>query len=76
MPRPLYPWEETRYPLFRRLVGPHELLEVEEKLPPRFNPHTIQPVSSGYIDYTIMAPICIYTAYRGRDVTNIYNIYI
>jgi hypothetical protein len=45
---------KTRYPLYRRLVGPQGRSGQVRKisLPPGFDPRTVQPVTSRYIDYT------------------------
>jgi len=44
----------TRYPLYRRLGGPHGRSGQVRKIspPPRFDPRTVQPVASRYTDYT------------------------
>jgi hypothetical protein len=41
----------TRYPLYRRLGRP----SAENLAPPEFDPRTVQPVASRYINYTIPA---------------------
>jgi hypothetical protein len=52
-PRPLFAPGKTRYPLYRRLVGPQGLFGQVWKIssPPGFNPRTVQPVASRYTDY-------------------------
>ena len=44
--------EKTRYPLYRRLGGPHERSGRVRKIspPPGFDPRTAQPVASRYTD--------------------------
>jgi hypothetical protein len=44
---------ETRYPLYRRLGGPQGRSGQVRKIspPPRFDPRTVQPVTSRYTDY-------------------------
>jgi hypothetical protein len=51
-PRPLYPPGKTRYPLYRRLGGPQGRSGRVRKIspPPGFDPRTVQPVASRYID--------------------------
>lgn len=54
------PRKQRRYPLYRRLCGPQGLSERfwrrENLIPlPRFEPQTIQPVTSHYTDYVIPA---------------------
>jgi hypothetical protein len=58
MPRPLYPREKTRYPLYRRLGVPQDRSGQVWKIspPPRFDPRTIQPAARRYTDYGIPAP--------------------
>ena len=43
---------KTRYPLYRRLGGPHGQSGQVRKIssPPGFNPRTVQPVASRYTD--------------------------
>jgi hypothetical protein len=50
-PRPLYPRGKTRYPLYRRLGGPHGKSVWVRKIshPPGFDPRTVQPVASRYM---------------------------
>jgi hypothetical protein len=47
----------TRYPLYRRLGGPHgrsgRVLKIS--LPPGFDPRTVQLVASHYTDWAIAA---------------------
>ena len=52
-PRPLYPRDKTRYPLYRRLGGPQGRSGQVRKIspPPGFDPRTVQPVASRYNDY-------------------------
>jgi hypothetical protein len=44
---------KTRYPLYRRLGGPHGRSGQVRKIspPPGFDPRTVQPVASRYTDY-------------------------
>jgi len=51
------PPENTRYPFYRRLGGPRSSLEGRGKfrLPPGFDPRTVQPVASLYTDCAIPA---------------------
>jgi hypothetical protein len=56
-PRPIYPPENTRYPLYRRLGGPRAGLNGCGKSPPLgFDLRTVQPVASRYTDCAIPAP--------------------
>jgi hypothetical protein len=50
-----------RYPLYRRLAGPHNRSGRVRKISPLpgFDPRTVQPVASRYIDYAIPAPLNI-----------------
>ena len=50
---------KTRYPLRRRLGGPQGRSARVRKIspPPGFNPRTVQPVASRYIDWAIPAPL-------------------
>ena len=49
----------TRYPLYRRLGGPQGRSGRVRKISPSpsagFDPRTVQPVASGYTDWTIPA---------------------
>jgi len=47
---------KTRYPLYGRLVGPQGPSGQVQKISPSpgFDPRTVQPVASRYIDYTEM----------------------
>jgi hypothetical protein len=56
-PAALPPWIETQCPLYRRLGGPQGRSGRVRKIspPPGFDPRTVQPVASRYIDYTIPA---------------------
>ena len=49
----------TRYPLYRRLGGPQVRFRRVRKIspPPRFDPRTVQPVASRFVDWAIPAPI-------------------
>jgi hypothetical protein len=51
------PGKETRYPLYRRLGGPQGRSGQVRKISPQpgFDPRTVQPVASRYIDYAIPA---------------------
>jgi hypothetical protein len=51
-PRPLFTSGKNRYPLYRRLCGPHGRSgEVRKISPPLgFDPRTVQPVASGCTD--------------------------
>jgi hypothetical protein len=53
--RPLYPWKETRYPLYRRLGGPQDQSGRVWKISPllEFDPRTVQPVASPYTNWAI-----------------------
>jgi hypothetical protein len=44
--------KENLYPLYRRLCGPQDRCGLVWKIspPPEFNPQTIQPLASRYID--------------------------
>jgi hypothetical protein len=46
---------KTRYPLYKRLGGPQDRYGQVRKIspPPGFDPRTVQPVASIYIDYAI-----------------------
>jgi hypothetical protein len=50
---------KTRYPLYRRLGGPQGRSGRVRKIspPPGFDPQTVQPVVSRYIDWNISAGI-------------------
>ena len=50
---------KTRYPLYRRLGGPHGRSGRVRKISPSpgFDPRTVQPVASRYIDWAIPARI-------------------
>jgi len=52
-PRPLFTPGKTRYPLYRKLVGPQGRSGQVRKIspPPGFDPRTVQPVASRYTDY-------------------------
>ena len=52
-PRPLFTAGKTRYPLYRRLGGPQGQSGQVRKIspPPGFDPRTVQPAASRYIDY-------------------------
>jgi hypothetical protein len=60
-PRPdrFTPRKETRYPLYRRLVGPQGRSGRLRKIlpPPGFDPRTAQPIESRYTDYAIPAHV-------------------
>jgi len=51
--RPLFTPGKTRYPLYRRLGGPHYRSGQVRKIssPPGFDPRTVQPVASRYTNY-------------------------
>jgi hypothetical protein len=56
--RPFYPREGARYPLYRKLGGaPGPVWTGAENLapPPGFDPRTVQPVASRYIDWAMAA---------------------
>jgi hypothetical protein len=61
-PRPLY----TRYPLYRRLGRPQGLYGRVRKISPipGFDPRTVQPVASHYIDWAITARAELYTRHN------------
>jgi hypothetical protein len=48
---------KTRYPLYRKLGGPHGRSGQVGNIspPPGFDPRTVQPVASRYIDWAIPA---------------------
>jgi len=50
-PRPLFTPGKTRYPFYRRLVGPQGRAGQVRKIspPPGFDPRTVQPVASRYL---------------------------
>jgi len=50
---------KTRYPLYRRLGGPHSRSGQVRKIspPPGFDPRTIHPVASRYTDWDIPAHV-------------------
>jgi len=47
---------KTRYPLYRRLGGPHGRSGQVRKILPslEFDPRTIHPVDSHYVDYSLL----------------------
>ena len=51
----------TRYPLHRRLGGPHRRSGQMQKTSssPGFDPRTIQPLASRYTDYAISSPTVV-----------------
>jgi len=53
--RPFYPPRKIRYPLYRRLGGPHSRSGLLRKIspPPGFDPRTVQPVASRHTDCAI-----------------------
>ena len=55
-PAALHPGK-TRYPLYRRLGGPHSRSGQVRKIspPPQFDPRTVQPVASRYTEWAIQA---------------------
>jgi len=55
--RPLYPPGKTRYPLYGRLGGYQAGLDGcgKSRLPPGFDPRTVQPVVSRYTDWATRA---------------------
>jgi hypothetical protein len=56
-PRPFYPGNETRYPLYRRLGRPQGPSERVWNISPplRFDPRTVQTVVSPYTDCALSA---------------------
>jgi hypothetical protein len=56
-PRPLYPWEGRRYPLYKRLGGAQRRSGRVGKISPSpaFDPRTVYPVASRYNDCAIRA---------------------
>ena len=54
---------KVRYPLYRRLGGPHGWYGRVRKilLPPGFDPQTVQPVATRYADWAIAALVYLYT---------------
>jgi len=65
-PRPLFTLGKSRYPLYRRLGGPHgrsgQVLKISP--PPAFDPRTVQPVASRYTDYATRLHICVYISLK------------
>ena len=61
------PPRKSRYPLSRKLGGPHGWSGQVRKIspPPGIGPRTVQPVAIRYIDHAIPAP------YIGHIPTNI-----
>ena len=59
------PPQKTQYPLYRRLGGPHGQSGQKKKIssPPGFNPQTVQPIASRYIDWAIL-PSSDYTEHN------------
>jgi hypothetical protein len=53
------PQEKTQYPLYRRLGDPQGWSGLVQKISPwpGFDPWTVQPVASRYIDWAIPAQI-------------------
>ena len=51
---------KTRYPLYRRLGGPHSRSGQVRKIspPPEFDPRTVQPVDSRYTDWATRPTVC------------------
>jgi hypothetical protein len=60
-PRPgrFTPGEKTRYPSYRRLIGPQGRSGRERKIwpPPEFDSRTVQPVASRYTAYALLAQL-------------------
>jgi hypothetical protein len=52
-PRKLYPRNETRYPLYVKVGGPHGQSRWLQKISPRpgFEPQTVRPVASYFTDW-------------------------
>jgi len=52
------PQEKTRYPLYRKLGGPHDQFGQMRKISPpsRFDPRTVQPWANRYTELAIPAP--------------------
>jgi len=57
------PLGKTRYPLYRRLGGPQGWSGQVQKIPPPpgFDPRTVQPVATRYIDYATQPTIYGYS---------------
>jgi len=70
-PRPLYLWKEPRYTLYRKLYEPRSRFRWVRRnsLPPGFEPRAVQPISSSYTDYVIMAAHDKYTPAKTKIVT-------
>jgi len=66
-PAALPPWK-TRYPLYRRLGGPHGRSGQVRKISPPtgFDLWTVQPIASHYTDWAIPTHICL----RRRHIIN------
>ena len=62
MPQPLFTPRKTRYPLYRRLSGPQGRSGQVPQISPQpgFDPGTVQPVVSRYIDWAIAAHTYVY----------------
>ena len=67
--------EKTRYPLYRRLDGPQGRSGRVQKISPplEFDPRTVRPIASHYIDWAIPAHICIYVYIYADNITVLYD---
>ena len=72
--RSLFTPGKTRYPLYKRLLGPKGRFGQVRKIlhPPGFDPRTVQPVASSYTDYdtrpTPLARMRLYSSGVARFV--------
>ena len=67
-PQPLTSRKETRYSLYKRVVGPQGRSGRVWKISPPagFNPRTVQPVASSYTDWAIAAPCNVRNCRKNR----------
>jgi len=70
--QPLYPGEENRYPLYRRLGGPRSRSGWVRKISPapRFDSRTLQYLASCYTDWAVLAP---FTAMWSMEISTDYS---
>jgi hypothetical protein len=68
---------KTRYPLNRRLGGPQRWFGRVRKIspPPGFDPRTVQPVASSYIDSAIPAHANAHYTLFNRDLSLSLSLY-
>jgi len=70
--RPLYPWKESQYTLYRRLGGfqGRSRRVLKNPSPPGFDPRTVQPVASHYIIYAVPSlPLGKCPPEKPKDIT-------